>query len=173
MLGRPTKLSLLPYRENLLQVALRLCRQQAEAEDLVHETFVRALQAEATFAPGTNEGAWLVRILTNLFFDRCRSEKQKKTIELSENIPSPTAETEELPQWAQVTHEQFRAAVVLLEPPFQEVYRLKALEGLAYAEISAKLSIPIQTVGSRMTRARQRLKQLLLEMLAEAKRDRQ
>ncbi len=172
MSGRPTKLSLLNHQEKLLQVALRLCRQPADAEDLVQETFSRALQAEASFASGSNEGAWLVRILTNQFIDRCRSEKRKRTTELSDKIPAPEEKVEDLPQWTQISSEQLLSAVTMLEQPFQDVYRLQALEGRSYAEISEQLSIPIQTVGSRMSRARQRLKQLLLKKLEESGRNR-
>ena len=159
------------HESALRATALRLCRDSAEASDLVQDTFERALRSRDKLRPGSNLRAWLLTILRHLFIDRCRrssreprSELKLELLDTGAAIPEPEAE----PSWAVITEAQLRAAVDRLSEEFRSVYLLHAIEGRSYAEISARLGIPGATVGTRLIRARRKLKILLQDHLAEA-----
>jgi RNA polymerase sigma-70 factor, ECF subfamily len=148
----------------LRATAMRLCRDATDAGDLVQDTFERALRSRDRLRPGSNLRAWLLTILRNLFIDRCRrsareprSELKLELIDSGAAMPEPEAE----PRWASITVVQLRGAVEQLPEEFRSVYLMHALEGRSYAEISTKLGIPGATVGTRLIRARRKLKALL------------
>jgi RNA polymerase sigma-70 factor (ECF subfamily) len=151
--------------------ALKLCGNPPDAHDLVQDTFERALRNLAALSPGTNERAWLFTILHNLFIDRCRRKKrdpaQANVAEL--DLPAP-GEPEPPPDWTRLGAAEVRAAVAQLEEEFCRVYELH-IEGRSYQEIAAALAIPQNTVGTRLLRARKKLKSIL-ERTLEATHDR-
>ncbi|MBZ4422899.1 RNA polymerase sigma factor [Myxococcus sp. RHST-1-4] len=145
--------------------ALRLCGNAADARDLVQETFERGLRNLARYRPGTDGRAWLLTILHHRFIDRCRSHARERRADVSaedleERIAAPEAEA--APAWASITPEQLREALEKLPEEFRAVYRMHSLEGRSYIEISERLGIPKATVGTRLIRARRRLKELLM-----------
>jgi RNA polymerase sigma factor (sigma-70 family) len=71
----------LPHLEALHAYALHLCRDSADADDLVQETYIKALSNFASYQAGTNCRAWLFRILTNTFFNMRRSRKRHNPID--------------------------------------------------------------------------------------------
>jgi RNA polymerase sigma-70 factor, ECF subfamily len=155
----------------LRATALRLCRDASDARDLVQDTFERALRNFHTWRPGTDGRAWLMRILHNLFIDRCRAQATQRRAdvsaeELEERIAAP--EPEAAPAWASLGVEEVRAALGQLNEDFRIVYQLHAIEGRSYNEISERLHIPKATVGTRLIRARRRLKQFLMPDSVEA-----
>ena len=152
------------HESALRATALRLCRDPAEASDLVQDTFERALRSRDRLRPGSNLRAWLLTILRNLFIDKCRrgareprSELKLELIDSAFALPAPEAE----PRWASITGAHLREAVDKLSEDFRSVYLMHALEGRSYAEISTRLGIPGATVGTRLIRARRKLKALL------------
>jgi RNA polymerase sigma-70 factor (ECF subfamily) len=153
----------------LRAVALRLCRNPAEANDLVQDTAERALKAFGGLPPGSNTRSWLMSILRNKFIDSCRhtavAPRAAQEVEEVADIVS-AQEREPEPAWAQITAEQIKAAVAALGDEFRSVYTLHALEGRSYNEIAGALQIPRATVGTRLLRARKKLKELLLPHLA-------
>ncbi len=146
----------------LLSVAVRLCGNATDARDLVQDTFERGLKSFDRFVPGTNGRGWLLTILHNLFVDRCRQLRRERRADVEpEALELPGAEEEPAPAWGAITPEQVELALQKLSPEFREVYRLHALEGRSYTEIAERLRIPKATVGTRLIRARRRLKALL------------
>jgi RNA polymerase sigma-70 factor (ECF subfamily) len=144
--------------------ALRLCGNPTDARDLVQDTFERGLRNLARYRPGTDGRAWLMTILTHLFIDRCRSKTRERRAdvsaeELEERIAAPEADA--VPAWAAITPEQLREALEQIPEEFRTVYRLHTMEGRSYLEISERLGIPKATVGTRLIRARKKLKDLL------------
>src|SRR5688572_32125811 len=83
------------HLDHLYRVAFHLARDPADAEDLVQETFVRALAAHEQFNPGTNMKAWLTKILHNYFFDYYRQKKQ--SISAEEGTPPESEHGQRLP----------------------------------------------------------------------------
>ncbi|WNG30220.1 RNA polymerase sigma factor [Cystobacter fuscus] len=159
------------HERALYTLALRLCGNAADARDLVQDTFERALRHLDRFQEGTNARAWLFTILRNLFISRCRARTCERrgdvsVEELQEHLAAPGVEP--LPAWKALSLEQLHAALEQLPEEFREVYRLHALEGRSYEEISGSLRIPKATVGTRLIRARRKLRDLLMPPAAEA-----
>jgi RNA polymerase sigma-70 factor (ECF subfamily) len=154
------------YETLLYARAIRLVHSPQDAWDLVQDTFEHALRGYARFQPGTNLRVWLMTIMHHLFIDRCRRlarEPNPAPIEDHE-IPSPEPPTPRA--WEMITDEQIAAALADLESPFREVYQLRLIDNCSYDEIAERLTIPRSTVGTRLMRARQKLKKTLMNRAA-------
>jgi RNA polymerase sigma-70 factor (ECF subfamily) len=152
----------LPHRPAILAVALRLSGDSAEANDLVQDTYERALRRYGSFAPGTNARAWLVAILHNLFVDRCRRARVRPLVVPIDRSDDLAADEPTEPQdWSEITMEQLDAAVAQLGAEFRETFRLHAIERRSYQEIALQLGISKATVGTRLFRAREKLRAIL------------
>lgn len=150
----------------LYTVALRLCRNAPDARDLVQDTFEIGLRKRWHLHEDSNPRGWLTTILYRRFLDRCRyraaHEPPSAPLETVADVDlaqEPFA-TEEA--WERISFEDLLDALERLEEPFQQVYRLAALERRRLKEISKDLGIPTATVGTRLARARTKLKALLL-----------
>ena len=141
--------------------ATRLCASSADAHDLVQDTHERALRRFDTFVPGTNGRAWLFTILHRAFIDQCRRRAVERRVDCIDDLQVPAPEAASPPAWVNVSPEQLARAIDSLEDEFRSVYRLHALESLSYLEIAARLGIPPSTVGTRLGRARRKLRALL------------
>ncbi len=151
--------------------ALRLCGNATDARDLVQDTLERGLRGLSRYKVGTDGRAWLLTILHNIFIDRCRSRTRERradvtTEQVEERVAAP--EPEAMPSWAAISPEQLREALEKIPEEFRLVYQLHALEGRSYNEISERLGVPKATVGTRLIRARRRLKELLMPPPPEA-----
>lgn len=167
--------AVLPLRDELRRVALRLTQSIESAEDLVQETLLHAFQGFAHFRRGTNLRAWLMRILFNLFISHYRHQRRSiSTVSLEgllEELEAAEDETKLLvdentvsPEdvlLAQVLDEEVERALLQLPEAFREVVILCDLEGLSYAETAQQLGVPIGTVRSRLFRGREILRRLL------------
>ena len=164
--GHPFAALARAHEPSLRAVALRLCRSQSDAHDLVQDCLERGLRGWQKLPPGSNVRAWLLSILRNRFIDSCRRGSRDKADDDevdAENLPGPTAPDPE-PEWAKITSQQLREAVEKLSEDFRVVYQLHALEGRSYVEIAERLRIPKATVGTRLIRARRKLRDLLLPL---------
>jgi RNA polymerase sigma-70 factor, ECF subfamily len=149
--------------EALRRSAKKLMRDPADAEDLAADAFERALRSLDRFTPGTNMRAWLYTIMVRLARDQFRRRRARRTDEIDiETLPSPEEEPA-LPAWCSITPAQIRAALTEVSPLLREVFELHELQNLAYLEIARRLDIPVNTVASRLRRARERLRDLLCE----------
>jgi RNA polymerase sigma-70 factor, ECF subfamily len=151
------------HRPLLLATARRLTGSDHDAHDLVQDTLERALRRFAQLPAGGNPRGWVFTILHNAFIDRCRSDRGQRATQveqIAERLAAPDAEAPAA--WEQVTPEQVKEAVARLPEEFRAVYDLHAEERKSYEEISRALGIPKATVGTRLMRARRRLKELLL-----------
>jgi RNA polymerase sigma-70 factor (ECF subfamily) len=155
------------HSEALRAFALRLSGSPEEASDLVQDTLERALRRFDTFTPSTNARAWLFTILHNAFIDRCRRRSAEPRAQSIEDVQVAAQEPEPVPRWTSITPEQLAAAVAALDDEFRAVYELHANEGLSYQEIASRLRIPMNTVGTRLARARRKLKVLLEKAMGD------
>ena len=148
-------------------LARRLCGgNSADADDLVHDAYERALRAWGRYVDHGNLRSWLAAILHNLFIDRCRKNKRTPRSEHIDQLEVPAVEQAPPPRWAQVSNDAVAEALGELGPDFRRVYELHA-QGRSYDEIAAELGIARATVGTRLVRARRRLKEALLRDLGE------
>jgi RNA polymerase sigma-70 factor (ECF subfamily) len=162
------------YAPQLYSAALRMTRNQADAEDLVQETYLRGFRSFATFEAGTNLRAWLFRILTNAYINKYRA-KQRRPQE------SELGELEDLYLYRRLGSMETAAASLSAEQQFLDLFpdsEVKAalenlpdnfrlpviladVEGFSYKEIADMLDIPIGTVMSRLHRGRKAMQREL------------
>jgi RNA polymerase sigma-70 factor (ECF subfamily) len=109
----------------------------------------------------------MVTILHNLHIDRCRQRARMLPHVPCDDVVIAMPEDREPPAWSAMTTDDVRRAAARLPDELREVYVQFALDGRSYVEIADALGIPKATVGTRLSRARARLKQLLTAELAE------
>ena len=150
-------------RPVLLVLARRMCASEADAADVAHDTLESALQAGDRLHAVQNLQAWLVTILHRRMIDLFRKRQREQLGEVPEE-PAMTQDAPpgDAPLWTRIDVHQLRAAVEKLEPEFREVFTLHAFEHRSYKDIAAALAIPQNTVGTRLLRARRKLRVLLL-----------
>jgi RNA polymerase sigma-70 factor, ECF subfamily len=147
----------MPHVDRLFRHAMWLARNRAEAEDLVQETLVQALQSFHRFTPGTNCRAWLLSILQHVRSNRQR--KQGRLVidsALEERVANVVPFVPPIPD--RLTDEDLLQAMRQIPPQHQEVILLCDVEEMTYKEIAAALEIPIGTVMSRLHRGRELLR---------------
>lgn len=147
---------LVRHRPALERSARRLCRNRHDAEDLVQSTLVRAWQARAQFLPGGNIGGWLHRILCNYHLDTLR-RRNGIQVPLPDEIPALPADPDDRSSPLALPPEVVLDALNQLPPELREPLELLVIHGKRYREIAEALAIPINTVGTRIRRARQKL----------------
>jgi RNA polymerase sigma-70 factor (ECF subfamily) len=176
MAADPFETEALSFLDALYRTALRMTRSEAEAEDLVQETYIRAFRFRHQFTPGTNLKAWLFRILTNTFINQYRRKAARpdetELDDVEESIlyrhmrdvspgsasPDPEAElidntlSSEVKDALEALPEKFRTTLLL------------DVEGFSYKEIAEVLDIPIGTVMSRLHRGRKFLQKRLYDV---------
>lgn len=153
-----------PLFDQLYNFARWLTQDRSEADDLVQETYAKALRGFSSFQPGTNFRAWMFRILRNAFLSS--KSGLKNTIPLEEeNEPAPDQSTPESLLLAQADRDTVRAALTELPVHLREILLLCEVEEMSYQEIGQTLGIPVGTVMSRLFRARQALRKVLQEKL--------
>jgi RNA polymerase sigma-70 factor (ECF subfamily) len=164
----------LEHLDTLYGVALRLTRNQENAEDLVQDTYVRALRFYDHFEWGTNIKAWLLRILTNTFINRYRkSQKERQLTELPEStslqetlLTSQAFDHVQDPEtlaMSRMLRDDLVKAVEELPEDFRIPVILADAYGFSYREIAEVQDCPIGTVMSRLHRARRALQTRLID----------
>lgn len=143
--------------------AAMLCRRQGDADDLVQDTIERALKKRSQVKDPEKMRGWLLAILSNTFVDRLRRRRGRDEVQLDTELPAPVMDAPT--PWELLTVEDVRAAVDELPDDVRDTYRRFALCGEDYINISAALGVPKATVGTRILRARKRLRELLIARL--------
>jgi RNA polymerase sigma-70 factor, ECF subfamily len=152
----------------LYGLALRLCGNTADAADLLQDTFERAYRSYGQLPDGANERAWAAAILHNRFIDGCRRKKRTPIHEPVEEMHVAPESEPPPPAWLDITAEQVQAALAQIGDEFRVVYELATAHNRSYKEIAAQLSLPAATVGTRLIRARRKLRRLLTPLVREA-----
>ena len=144
------------------RLARAMTRNGAEAEDLVQETYVRAMRAWSRFDLREHGiRPWLIRILHNLHLNRIARESRQPSLakdaelEAASAAESPESQTAE--RWE--ANEDLRQALTHLPPELRTALELWAVDGLTYQEMADAFEIPIGTVMSRLHRAKRLLRE--------------
>jgi RNA polymerase sigma-70 factor (ECF subfamily) len=162
------------YMDALFSAAMRMTHNEADAEDLVQETYLKAYRAYPSFTEGTNLRAWLYRILTNTYINLYRAKQRRPEVtdvddveelylfhrlsNISAAAGSASAEEEVL---LAITDEEIKDALDSLPEAFRMAVYLADVEGFSYAEIAEITEVPIGTVMSRLHRGRKALQKAL------------
>ena len=158
----------LPLHDSIYRANLRMTGDPVMAQDLTQETYLRAFRAFDSFQAGTNCRAWMLQISHNLF---CRDYRGRKRItyrtaadddvdvlaQFRADVPNPEEEA-----LRQLDREALRRAISKLPEPYRVAVTLVELQGLSCEEAAAVMGTPKGTVLSRLFRARERLRRLLL-----------
>ena len=162
----------MPHLDALHYAAMRLTKDQSNAEDLVQETFLRAYRALHQLTREESCRAWLMKIMTNIWLNQLQKRgREGMPFDIYELDLSP----EEAAMWSRqstpeapdsaASRKQFcedlDQALQRLPEPFRIVVMLADVEGLSYKEVADTLQCPIGTVMSRLYRARQFLRKAL------------
>lgn len=161
------------HRPYLQTLARRLCRHQLDPDDLVQDVFEKTMRAAQPIPDGVNERAWLSRVLHNQFIDKLRRRAARREDPLDGPVdaagvaPAGSAaegqrgHIEDGAWWQRLTLEEIRAKLVQLPEDQRVTFELFAFEGKSYDAIAAELGIAKATVGTRILRARQKLRDVL------------
>jgi RNA polymerase sigma-70 factor (ECF subfamily) len=166
--------ALTSIRPDLFRRALMFAGNRDAANDLVQEAMLRALRGRHRFRRGTNIRAWAMSILHNIFIDGCRHESH---LEHRDPQPAWTPPEEQGGPLDLLSMKDIEAALDELSPASRQVFRLAYFDDVPYRTISSLTGIPMNTVGSRLHRARRQLRRTLghvyLERLAQSPAARQ
>lgn len=160
----------LDHIDALYGFAMMLTRDQAQAEDLVQETYLRAVRAFGRLMPDSNLKSWLFAIMRNVWLNQLRHNRSgPRFVELD-------AEEADRGQWldraandphavyvSKLEREEVRSAIERLPRLYREIIVLRDMEGFSYQQIASILECPAGTVMSRLGRAREKLRRLLAD----------
>jgi RNA polymerase sigma-70 factor, ECF subfamily len=166
----------LPLLPNIKRFALSLTRNDADADDIVQETFLRAHRYWSTFESGTDCRRWLMTVCRNAFYDLAQRQAKSIAVEDDELESLETARTHVVARAAGLDDMYSRLdlgpaiqkAIAQLDPNFRDVVVLSDVEGFSYEEMSEMLGIPMGTVRSRLFRARRQLQESLMVYALDA-----
>ena len=159
----------LEHLDSLYGYALILTRDQTAAEDLVQETYLRAVRAFGQLMPNSNLKSWLFVIMRNAWLNQLRHTRSgPRFVELDDEEVGGVQQNDGANEDPHVVYlrklerEQIRAAIADLPELYREIIVLRDLEGFSYQEIATLLSCPAGTVMSRLGRARAKLRRALV-----------
>jgi RNA polymerase sigma-70 factor (ECF subfamily) len=147
----------------LQRFAFRLCGSRDQAHDIVQDTYERALGGEVWRLPARHARAWLFVVARNRFLDECRRRRRQLSLsDPASNVASAILASGQAPGAADsaevVELEELNRAMARLGAKQQNALWLHAVQGLSYADIARRLQVPVNTVGTRIWRARERLR---------------
>ena len=156
----------MPLFDSLYNFARWLAQNSNDAEDLVQETYLKALRSFASFQPGSNFRAWIFQILRNAFLSSRSKLERRITVAMDPEEVGPElavdTETPETILMNRSSAQLVQHAMDDLPVHYREALLLCEVEEMSYQEIAEVLSIPIGTVMSRLARARKSVRRSLL-----------
>jgi RNA polymerase sigma-70 factor (ECF subfamily) len=171
--SRGSDTTALEYLDGLYGYAMVLTRNHAEAEDLVQETYVRALPTMNQLRSESNIKGWLFTILRNVWLNSLRKRRTAREIAWTNEEDDSVTDIAEPSKnsyhafVSKMEKEQVQAAIQSLSVEFREIILLREFEELSYNDIAGLLDCPVGTVMSRLARARSKLRVLLTYMRSE------
>lgn len=145
----------------LLGLARKLCRSHFDPDDLVQDVLLKTVAHFDRLPPEVNHAAWMARVMRNLFIDRLRSRGQAQPPVELDDVVLVAPDPDQRQWWEQVTTDDIRAALPQLSPELRVAFERFAFERQSYKEIADALHLPMATVGTRVLRARRKLRAIL------------
>ena len=154
------------YQQQVYNLALRMVNNDADAQDLAQEAFVRAWRSLGSFHHTSQFSTWLYRLTSNICIDFLRAQKRRKVVSLTmlrddEDSQWDLPDDDPLPEQQMIAAEEREAlsrAFAALDPEFRQVLTLRIVNGCSYQQIGEILDLPEGTVKSRLSRAREQLR---------------
>lgn len=149
-------------KQNRIYAAcLGMMKNPHDAQDAAQETFIKAYRSIGNFRMESSLDTWLTKIAVNTCLDMLK--RQKPSVSLDEDIELAAEETAESAAEKNTRVRAVRQALNELNPELRAALVLRDMDGLSYEEIAQSLDINIGTVRSRISRAREKIKKILLE----------
>ena len=158
--------ALVDHRCALRRVAMSYTGNVADADDLIQDTAIRALARAHRYDAGTDPAAWLRKVMFRLFLDGHRRQQTRgihRSLEDADALAPELDLEEPAPHWGDFTMDDVAEVLPRLSARLRQVYEMHVGQRLSYEEIAARLGIPVATVGTRLLRARSKLRSLLVE----------
>lgn len=151
--------ALIQESDRLKKFALRLTKNDSDADDLLQSTLLRAIEKKHLFNEGTNLYSWVSKIMYNMFV----SDYRRKTKFESQYDPEPyiASQSIESSQDVKIEMKEVQNAMAQLSDDHKDILVMVCVQGMRYADVSEKLQIPVGTVRSRLSRAREALQMAL------------
>lgn len=145
--------------------ARRLCRTPADADDLLQEALLAALGRPSPLATVDDARAWLTAVIRRRFVDTCRRRATRRRLQPQVQVAFDHAQAPEPPPpwWLDLDTEAVRAHLDALPAELARPFAMFTLERASYRAIADRLGIPVATVGTRILRARRRLRARLTD----------
>jgi len=165
----------LPWIDDVYRFALSLTRDEADADDVVQDTFLRAFRSWHTYLPGSDCRRWLFTICRNVFL-RSR-ERSRPTVELESSEVDAIAIESYFADAQDQSDDMFarldlqpaiRRALARVPEPFRSTLVIVDVEDQSYESAAEALGVPIGTVRSRLFRGRRLMQEYLLNYAADA-----
>lgn len=150
------------YRDQVFRLALRMCGNEADADEVAQEAFLSAWKALPNFRGDSRFSTWLYQLTSHAAIDLMRREKRQIAAEdIAEvSAPDPGPSPQQQAERSE-TRQAVRDAMGQLSPEYRQIVVLRFLQELSYEEIGAVLKLPPGTVKSRLNRAKAQLKEIL------------
>ena len=165
--GQVFRENALHYLDGLYGYAMTLTHKRADAEDLVQETYLRAMSAFERLRPNTNLKSWLFTILRNIYINQIRDGRSHLRVDIDDPVhgrwefEDKSSKDPLLLYAAKEKQADVRKAIEKLPNAYREVIVLREFEELSYEQIAQILDCPSGTVMSRLSRAREALREML------------
>lgn len=152
--------AILPLRIELFRMALKLTNHREDAEDLLHDSFLKALNRISSLANEKNARAWMYSILKNTFISNCRMANRRQTFS-SENLQMDKVHEIIEGHLNMVRKVELQRGIEKLDATFRQPLILCDYYGYSYSEAARRIGCPVGTLMSRLSRSRAKLKQIL------------
>lgn len=156
---------LAPHLPAMRARARQLCRAHHDPDDVLQDALLRAFRTRSQLKDTACSRAWFLTILTRTFIDAVRHRRRRPDlVALAADQDVAETDADEPAVWQSISTEDVRAAVERLPDDVRDTYRMCALEGRDHAAVAREQRIAPATVGTRIFRARRRLRDLLIAM---------
>ncbi len=160
------------HEKKVFNIALRMMGNYEDAMDMAQEAFIRVFKSIGSFKEQSSLSTWIYRIVTNICLDELRKRKNRKVLSIDDNIKSDDGEikrnivSDDLTPDEKVERDEIKRminnAINELSDEHRTAIVLRDIQGFSYKEISEIVNCPEGTVKSRISRARQALKEILM-----------
>ena len=152
------------YETSVYRLALRMCGNAHDAEEVAQEAFVAAWKGMPTFRGESKFSSWLYQLTTNAAIDFLRREKRHRgTTSIEDEVDLSTPDTPQQAAEAAEVRQALQQALDALTPEHREIFLLRQMRQLSYEEIGRLLGLEAGTVKSRLSRAKKQLREILAQ----------
>lgn len=147
------------YYSDLMAICLRYAESEKEAEDILHESFMKIFKNIERYKPGTSLKSWMNRIVVNTSIDHFRKRNKNKTVELDKVYHLKSREPSALES---ISAAEIIEAMKQMSSIYRTIFNMFVVEGFSHKDIAKKLGISESTSRSNLVKARKKLKHILL-----------